>query len=168
MELPTIIQLGLEHMSSKDVTLEKVGTARVAYVELKGPYENWGRGLVELREWLDTRPVRIVGKPIGLFYDNPTETKAEELRSDACFPIEGKLTPEGKFLVKELPAGEIAVTRHVGDPNQYTRTYGQALEGLLKQGYTFYGPAREIFENARPDLRPGMGIQIQQLVKKNV
>jgi len=154
-------------MSSKELTLEKVDATRVAYVELKGPYENWGRGLVELRKWLDTRRARIVGKPIGLFYDNPTETKAEELRSDACLPIEGKLAPEGSFLVKDLPAGEVAVTRHVGDPNHYMRTYGQFLEGLLKRGYTFYGPAREIFDTIRPDLRPGMGIQIQQLVKKN-
>jgi len=95
-------------MTKEGLELEKVKPTLVAYVELKGPYENWGRGLSELKLWLDGQHARIVGKPIGLFYDNPNEIAAAELSSDACFPIEGKLAPEGRFRVKELPGGEIA------------------------------------------------------------
>jgi DNA gyrase inhibitor GyrI len=138
----------------------------VAYVELIGPYKNWGKGLMELDAWLESRRARIVGKPIGLFYDNPTETPEDQLHSDACFTIEGEIEPQSKFQIKDLPSGEIAVTRHVRSPDQYTRTYGSFLENLLKQGYTFHGPAREIFDNAHPGLSPDIGIQIQQLVKK--
>jgi len=153
-------------MTSEAVRLEKVGPTRVAFVELTGPYESWGKGLMELKGWLESQKVRVIGKPIGLFYDNPTETPSNELKSDACFPIDGPLQPTGKFQIKDLPPGEIAVTRHNGPPDQYTGTYGSFLEGLLKRGYVFYGPAREVFDEARPDLRPGMGLQIQQLVKK--
>jgi AraC family transcriptional regulator len=153
-------------MSSLSLKFQRVTQTKVAYVQLIGPYENWGEGLVELKEWLQSQQAQIVGKPIGLFYDNPTETPPTKLRSDACLPIQGDLIPTGKFQIKDLPAGEIAVTRHLGPADEYTRTYGSFLEGLLKQGYMFYGPAREIFEEARPDLRPGMGIQIQQLVRK--
>ena len=153
-------------MSSVDLKFEKAAQTKVAYVQLIGPYENWGKGIMELKDWLKSQHAEIAGKPIALFYDNPTETPPEKLRSDACFPIAGDIKPSGKFQIKDLPAGEIAVTKHTGSPDEYTRTYGAFLEGLLNQGYMFYGPAREIFEEARSDLRPGMGIQIQQLVRK--
>lgn len=153
-------------MSKEDLKLEKVDPIRVAYVQLTGPYENWGKGLMELKMWLERQGAEIVGRPIGLFYDNPTQTLAVELRSDACFPVQGDVKSQGKFMIKELPAGEIATTRHIGPADQYTRTYGAFLEGLLKHGFVFYGPAREIFEEPRPDLRPGMGIKIQQLVRR--
>ena len=146
--------------------LEKMPAIRVAYVELIGPYENWGKGLMELKAWLTERKANIVGKPIGLFYDNPTSTPPNQLKSDACFPIGGRVDAEGKFQVKELPAGEVAVTKHAGPADECTRTYGAFLEGLMKEGYTFHGPAREIFDETRADLRPGMGAQIQQLVER--
>ena len=138
----------------------------MAYVELIGPYKDWGRGLMELKAWLESRRARIVGKPIRLFYDNPTETPEDQLHSDARFPIEGEIEPQDKFRIKDLPSGEVAVTRHVGPPDHYARTYGSFLESLLKHGYTFYDPTREIFDDVHPELSPGMGIQIQQLVKK--
>jgi len=147
--------------------LEKVSPIRVAYVQLTGAYENWGRGLMELKKWLDNQGVEIVGRPIGLFYDNPTETPEDELKSDACFPIRGEIKPNAEVHVKELPGGDIATTRHVGPADQYTRTYGSFLEDLMSKGFVFYGPAREIFEEPRQDLRPGMGIRIEQLVRKN-
>src|SRR5208283_4707348 len=127
-------------MSSLGLKFEKAPQTKVAYVQLIGPYENWGNGLVELKEWLKSQQVQIVGKPIALFYDNPTETPSAKLRSDACFPIQGDVRPAGKFQIKDLPAGEIAVTKHNGSPEEYTSTYGSFLEGLLKQGYMLYGP----------------------------
>jgi DNA gyrase inhibitor GyrI len=95
-------------------TLEAVSPMTVAFVPLIGPYEDWGKGLMQLKGWLVQERVRVVGKPIGLFYDNPTETPASKLRSDACFPIKEKV--EGKFQVKELPGGQAAETMHTGPP----------------------------------------------------
>ena len=153
-------------MEDDKLETRTISPVKVAYVRLTGPYENWGLGLMELKEWLDGKEVAIAGQPIGLFYDNPTQSLPEELRSDACLPIEGKLSSEGKFQVKELPVGVAAATKHTGPPAQYTRTYGAFLEGILKSGYVFEGPARETFKEARKDLQPGMGIRIEQLVKK--
>lgn len=149
-------------------TLEKetIEPIRVASVTLVGPYEKWGVGLMELKDWVDRKGITITGKPIGLFYDNPTQSRAEELRSDACLPIEGEVRSEGRFQVKELPGGMAAKTKHSGPPSEYTRTYGAFLEGIIKAGYMFEGPARETFEEAREDLQPGMGIRIEQLIRK--
>jgi len=146
--------------------LERVRPTLVAFVHLTGPYEDWGKGLMELMGWLERERVQVIGEPIGLFYDNPTETPAAQLQSDACLPVKGKVTAEGKFQTMELPGGEVAVTRHTGPRSEYTKTYGPFLEGIMREGYTFYGPARETFAEASSRLRPGMGTKIQQLVKK--
>ncbi len=148
------------------VKLGNVDKQQVAYVELTGPYENWGRGLMELKAWLDIKKAKIARPPMGLYYDNPTETPAEKLRSEACLPIAGPLQGEGKFKVKELPASEVASTVHEGPPEAYTRTYGPFLEWILTNGYKVLGPAREIYREPSPELRPGMGILIQQPIKK--
>lgn len=39
---------------------------------------------------------------------------------------------------------------------------------MLRAGYVFEGPTREVFEEIRPDLQPGMGIRIDQLAKKRL
>jgi DNA gyrase inhibitor GyrI len=122
---------------------------------------------MELKAWLDKEKVKIAGPPIGLFYDNPEETPRENLRSDACFPIDGKILSTGRFQVQELPAAYVAVTRHDGPPEEYTKTYGSFLENLLDQGYVLDGPAREIFEEPRFYLSPGKGIRIEQPVIKD-
>ncbi len=147
--------------------LERIPKQRVAYVELTGPYENWGHGLMELESWLKEQGASTTGRPIGLFYNNPLETPAEKLRSEACIPLSKDVPAEGKFKVKDLPGGEVATTTHTGPPEEYTRTYGSFLEEILRQGYKFAGPAREVFAQPRADLRPGMGIVIQQPVKKS-
>lgn len=153
-------------MSNEGVELSRVKAIRVAFVELTGPYEEWGKGLMELKRWINGKRVRIIGSPIGLFYDNPTETPPSELRSEACLPIHGDVQSEGRFRIKDLPAADVATTRHTGPPEEYTKTYGSFLENLLRHGYTFDGPAREIFADSDPALRPGMGVRIEQPVVK--
>lgn len=149
-------------------TLQTVSipSVTVAFVSLVGPYENWGKGLMELKEWLDDNGIPVTGQPIGLFYDNPTQSLPEELRSDACLPIEGVMDTEGRFQLKELPGGTAAAAKHIGPPSGYTRTYGAFLEGIINAGYLFEGPAREIFSEAREDLQPGMGVRTEQIVRK--
>jgi len=151
---------------SKGVKLERVNAIHVAFVELIGPYEEWGKGLMELWKWLESKGVRVVGSPIGLFYDNPTEAQRDKLRSEACLPIEGDLQSEGRFRIKDLPAAQVATTQHNGPPEEYTKTYGTFLENLLRLGYSFDGPPRETFANAIATLRPGMGIRIEQPVSR--
>lgn len=40
-----------------------IGPTRVAFVSLTGPYEDWGKGLMELKEWIDEKAVTIKGQP---------------------------------------------------------------------------------------------------------
>ncbi len=153
-------------MATPDITFEIIPRTTVASIDLFGAYENFGRALAELEAWLNAKNVETAGKPIRLFYDNPLETPTQKLRSKACIPIVGTVVAEGKFKIEDLPGGLVAKTRHRGKPEEYTKTYGAFLEWLLNNGFNLQGPAREIFDKVSPEVRPGMGVVIQQPVAR--
>jgi AraC family transcriptional regulator len=138
----------------------------VASAEHRGAYGSIGATMKELTDWLDSRGIQRSGDPFCMFYDNPTETPEQELRSEACVPVSSSFTPEGRFRLKELPQVEVAETRHTGPPEQFAVTYGPFLEGLLKGGYRLLGPAREYFRSPSDVRGPGSGYLIQQPVAK--
>jgi DNA gyrase inhibitor GyrI len=148
------------------ISFESRPPLKVVSLECTGPYEELGFNFIQLKGWLDKARVRVEGRPIGLFYDNPKETPREALRSEACLPVLSFVRSQGRFKMKELPGGTVAVTKYEEVPGDYTEIYGPYLEELLSSGYRLIGPAREIFRNISPELRPGMGIQIEQLISR--
>ncbi|MDG6909401.1 MAG: GyrI-like domain-containing protein [Nitrososphaerota archaeon] len=149
-----------------EVTFAKAPKLLVAYIERRGPYGVIGDEMKRLKVWIDKKGIEQAGYPFCLFYDNPGETPAEELRSDACIPVGKEFTPEGEFRFKELGETEIAETRHEGPPEEFGRTYGPFLEGLLNQGYRLDGPAREYFMSVADVKGPGSGFVIRQPISK--
>ena len=119
-----------------------------------------------LMEWLDSRRMAPVGEPFCLFYDNPSATPEPELRSEACIPVRLLFPPDGLVRSKELPATLVAETAHAGPPEEFGKTYGPFLEGLLNQGYDLLGPARECYHAPADARGPGTGFLIQQPVSK--
>ena len=155
-----------KRMASPEVKFTTAKKMVVAYVELKGPYSGIGDSMRQLKSWIDVKGIEQSGYPFCLFYDNPTETPAESLRSEACIPVGKEFVPEGEFKVKELGEVQVAETRHEGPPEAFAMTYGPFLEGLLKSGYRIVGPAREYFMSASDVKGPGSGFLIQQPVAK--
>lgn len=138
----------------------------VAFAPWVGPYSEVGEQMLKLREWLDSKGISPAGDPFCLFYDNPGETPPGELRSEACIPVAGELQQGGEFGTKVFEGTEVAETSHRGPPEEFGKTYGPFLEGLLKAGYDFAGPAREFFHGASEAKGPGYGYLIQQPVVK--
>jgi effector-binding domain-containing protein len=138
----------------------------VAAIEKRGSYSTIGESMRELKTWIDSKGIEQAGYPFCLFYDNPTETPEAELRSEACIPVARAFQPEGNFAMKELDVSLVAETRHQGPPEEFTKTYGPFLEGLLNQGYQILGPAREYFMTVSEVNGPGSGFLIQQPVAK--
>jgi DNA gyrase inhibitor GyrI len=139
----------------------------VACVERKGSYTGIEGTMRELKAWIDSKGFEQSGYPFCLFYDNPGETPETELRSEACIPVAKPFEPEGEHKVKELEAIDVAETRHSGPPEEFSKTYGPFLEGLLSQGYKIVGPAREYFMTVSEVKGPGSGFLIQQpIIKK--
>jgi effector-binding domain-containing protein len=138
----------------------------VAELEWKGSYSTIGEAMRELKEWIDSKGIEQAGYPFCLFHDNPTETPEAELRSEACIPVAKAFQAEGKYLMKEFDVVHVAETRHQGPPEEFAKTYGPFLEGLLNQGYQIVGPAREYFMTVSDVKGPGSGFLIQQPVAK--
>jgi len=138
----------------------------VAYLELRGPYAGVGEAMKSLKAWIDAKGVEQSGYPFCLFYDNPLETPEAELRSEACIPVSGSFRPEGEVRVKELDETEVAETRHSGLPDDFHRTYGPFLEGLLNSGYELIGPSREYYMTVAEAKGPGLGFLIRQPVSR--
>jgi len=138
----------------------------VAFVEHRGDYGTVGASMKVLKDWIDRKGIEQSGYPFCLFYDNPTETPADDLRSDACIPVQKPFLAEGVFRLKELPQVDVAETRHQGPPEDFPKTYGPFLESLLKSGYRLLGPAREYFMSVSEVRGPGSGFLIQQPVSK--
>lgn len=138
----------------------------VAYIERKGPYFEVGVTMQRLKSWIDSKGIEQAGYPFCLFYDNPTETPERELRSEACIPVGSPFQSEGEMKLKELAEVQVAETRHSGPPEEFAKTYGPFLEGLLNGGYTLIGPAREFFMTVSEVKGPGSGFLIQQPIAK--
>lgn len=138
----------------------------IAYIERRGSYSSIGETMRELKDWIDSKGIEQSGYPFCLFYDNPTETPEEELRSEACIPVGAKFEAEGRYMARELETAQVAETRHQGPPEEFGMTYGPFLEGLLKDGYQILGPAREYFMSVSDVKGPGSGFLIQQPVSR--
>ncbi|MDG7010921.1 MAG: GyrI-like domain-containing protein [Nitrososphaerota archaeon] len=153
-------------MASPEVTFTRAPKMQVAYVEWRGPYEKIGEQMRRLKEWMDQKGVEQRGYPFCMFYDNPGETPAADLRSVACIPVARTTEPQGEFGFKDLPEADVAETRHEGPPEEFARTYGPFLEGLLRGGYRLEGPAREYFMSVADVRGPGTGFVIRQPISK--
>lgn len=138
-----------------------------ASIKRKGPYSGVFDSIRELKNWIDSQGIEQAGYPFCLFYDNPLEKDALELRSEVCIPVEKLFEPEGNVESKEMPETTVAETRHQGPAEDFSKTYGLFLEGLLKGGYRILGPAREYFMTVAEVTGPGAGFLIQQPVEKS-
>ena len=119
-----------------------------------------------LKGWIDAKGIEQAGYPFCLFYDNPTEIPEGELKSEACIPVGSSFQAEGEVTQKEFAEAQVAETRNPGPPEEFAKTYGPFLEGLLKEGYSFAGPAREFFLTVSDVKGPGSGFLIQQPIQK--
>jgi DNA gyrase inhibitor GyrI len=154
-------------MSSPEVKIKVAPKVMVAFIERRGAYSGIGETMSRLKEWLDHKGIEQSGYPFCLFYDNPFETPEAELRSEACIPVAKEFVAEGDFRMKTFDQMDVAETRHTGPPEEFGKTYGPFLEGLLKSGYKILGPAREYFMAVADVKGPGSGFLIQQPISKS-
>lgn len=153
-------------MPPPDMKFDRAPRLPVAYVEWRGPYDGIGEPMAKLKGWLEREGIEQAGPPLCLFYDNPGETPAGGLRSEACIPVARVFEGEGGFRFKELGETDVAETRHGGPPEEFGKTYGPFLEGLLGLGYRLDGPAREFFRTVEDVKGPGSGYLIQQPISE--
>jgi AraC family transcriptional regulator len=95
------------------VKTETLPGLRLAALRHVGPYPQIGRAFGQLHEII-TRTGLPHRELVALFHDDPRETPAEQLRSDAGAIVdEGVPLPSG-LTEQRIPAGRYATTEHHG------------------------------------------------------
>lgn len=128
----------------------------LAFVRHVGPYDAVPASLFEdLHDWAERH--RLVGPRLwlGIGHDAPVTTPVDKLRFDAALVVPDPFTPEGHIGCQQLPAGDYAVTTHVGPFATLPAAYAELFPRVMAlPGYRLIGlPAVEIYQAALVDTR---------------
>jgi AraC family transcriptional regulator len=133
-----------------DIELKQMPELRVATVRHVGPYDRIPSAFERLGSLAG--PAGLFAQPgaamIGIYYDDPDTTRADELRSDAAVVVlEGAPLPTG-LVERRLAAGRYACTLHVGPYERLGEAWAR-LKGWLRGGGHRMGPGAsyEIYRN---------------------
>jgi AraC family transcriptional regulator len=116
-----------------NVEIKHVDEQRVAAVRHRGPYNQINEAFEKLGNVAG--PAGLFNDPavqmVGLYYDDPETTPAEQLRSDAGLVVSRSTKIPSGLAEQRIPAGDYAVTLHVGPyealPDVWARFMGEWL-----------------------------------------
>jgi len=135
------------------VETETLPGLRLATLRHLGPYQQIGRTFGRLHE-IVTRAALPHRELVGVYYDDPATTPADQLRSDAGVIIdEGVALPPG-LEEQRVPAGRFACAEHAGSYaglpaawSELKRTIAAEAGDAHPRGYTF-----ELYRNTPMDV----------------
>jgi AraC family transcriptional regulator len=143
--------------------LETFPARRLLAMRHIGPYPTIGKTWDKFTAWLRAKKLDGQGwETLGLYWDDPSQVPADQLRSDAAialpegFSAEGFADPAAGVQVLDLPGGSWAVYEHRGPYD----TLGEAwasMEGrsLAEAGLApADGPCLEIYRNEHGKVAP--------------
>ncbi|HEY4307340.1 MAG TPA: AraC family transcriptional regulator [Gemmatimonadaceae bacterium] len=121
-----------------DVKIKQVEEQRVAAVRHNGPYNQIDEAFEKLGGIAG--PAGLYDDPavkmVGLYYDDPETTPAEQLRSDAGLVVSKSTKLPGGLGEQRIPAGEYASTLYVGPYESLPDVWGRFMgEWLPSSGY---------------------------------
>lgn len=133
---------------SMSVRVTVLPVQHVAYMRYVGPYGD--HGIPELwmkfKQWMRTHDlVSDSTVALGVAYDDPHITAAEQCRYDACVVVPPSFTPDRWVNVMDVPGGKYAVSEFVGTAHEV----GGAWEALYRSwlpGSGFEPDDRACFE----------------------
>ncbi|MEQ1823042.1 MAG: GyrI-like domain-containing protein [Fimbriimonadaceae bacterium] len=139
-----------------NVQIVELAPIRVVMMRHRGPYDQLGPIFEKLAGWVTTNGVSA-NRWIGIYWDNPEETPADQLRSAACVevPLTYQLNDTGGLALDrhEIVGGKYATTRFVGPYEALERVWTEftaQVEGQLGQEIT-QNPAFEVYVNDPSD-----------------
>ncbi|MEZ5778684.1 MAG: AraC family transcriptional regulator [Paracoccaceae bacterium] len=153
--LPGLPKKGGKEM--KDVTIQVAPARRLAAMPHRGAYVEIGRAFEKLSAVIGAR--NLWGKTremIGVYYDDPSQTPVDKLRSHAAVVLEkGVAVPDGLEEIT-LPAGPVGVLRFRGPYSGLFKAYDHLYcDWLPESGRDLRdAPAFEVYQNTPADTAP--------------
>ncbi len=141
-----------------EVVIKEITPMNVVSIRHIGPYNEIGKAFDRLIKWAEPQGLmKPDAKIIGVYYDDPQDTPPDQLKSDACIVVTGKIKTEREIFAQTVGGGMYAVTTHIGPYDKIIDTWNQFYgEWLPKNGKDYRpDPCFEVYlnspENTPPD-----------------
>jgi len=145
-------------------TIEETRPVRVATLAHRGDYQTIGTTFQRLSTIAAGQGLfGPATRSFGIYYDDPSATPRDALRSDACISVPADWTPSGDLQLREIRGGRYAVTLHVGPYAELERPYTWLYGTWLPQSGEEVGDApvvEEYLNDARTVLPPELKTKI--------
>ena len=119
---------------SMSVRVRELPPYHVAYMRYVGPYG--AHGIPELwtrfDKWMEARGLRPEARvTLGVGYDDPRITAAEQCRYDACVVVPADFQADRRVNVMDLPGGPCAVATFTGTADEITDAWDHVFTAWL-------------------------------------
>ena len=117
-----------------NVHVREMPAYHVAYMRYVGPYGPHGIPdlWMKLRKWMEARDLPLGSTVrLGVAYDDPRITAAEQCRYDACAVIPRDFPPDRWVNVMDIPAGRYAVWEFTGSAHGIGEAWDRVFSAWL-------------------------------------
>ena len=97
---------------SFDVKIRTVEPFEMLYYEYTGPYEQSFNDFENLMAYIQQKGIAMGPYSVGLFYDDPQEVPAENLRSEPGIMVQKNFAPEEPYKCKTVDGGKAVTVKY--------------------------------------------------------
>lgn len=131
-----------------DVQIKMTEPETVAYVQMKGSYDQIPSAFAKLYGWIAERGLRPSGPPRAVYVD-PPETAGAEPSWEVQAPVEDSAAeqecgPDGCG-VKRVDSGQVASTVFTGSYDRLAEVYEALQKWVDDMGFKMDGPPVEVY-----------------------
>jgi len=134
---------------SNEVTLKQTEPRTVAFIPMKGPYDQIQGAFEKLYGWVFQKGYAPAGPPIGSYYNSPEQVPPEELLWELQCPLPDEAAPiepdAGGVGVKKVESAQVASIMHKGPFDGVGKAYGLLWEWINANGYEIAGAPEEVY-----------------------
>ena len=134
---------------STEVTVKKTEPRTVAFIFVKGPYDQIGETFGRLFGWVGQKGYAPVGPPLGIYFNSPDQVPTDELLWELQCPLGGDIPPAepdaSGAVSNDMSMFAFVSTVHKGPFDEVGKTYGMLWEWVNANGYEIVGPSEEVY-----------------------
>ncbi|BDZ70465.1 AraC family transcriptional regulator [Methanobacterium petrolearium] len=135
------------------IEIKKILQYQVAFIPMKGSYEQIPETLGKVVGWLMVKNVEIQMPVYGAYYNSPMEVSEDELEWEVGAAFIGELEAEEDIEIKIVPQHKAVSTVFKGPYGDAASVYMDLIQYAAKEGYEIAGPILESYLNS-PDEVP--------------
>jgi len=130
-----------------EVQTKTVEATTVMSLPFTGPYEQTWDKMDHLMSWLLRVGHPYSGLPFALYYDDPGNVAADDLRAEVCLPIDEQCDPADDVQRKAVPEATVAYALYTG-PYEGIEAFYEEMFAWIRENdrqYVEGEPTREVF-----------------------